>query len=454
MTGEAPAEDVVARALARVRRAGADAADALLVESDSIEVRVRGEVIETVVQSRERTLGLRALVRGASGLRSAVTSTSDVSPAAVDAMADETVELARAAAEDASAGLPGEAPAADLPDLGLFDPADRDVGVEQLVAAARAAEAEARASDRRIRNSEGSQAASSFSQVTFADSRGFLGRYEAASHSLACEPVAQDESGMQRDWWLSLSRRRSALEEPAAVGRRAAQRAVRRLGGRRVATCEVPVIFDPVTAPSLLGHLVSCVSGYALYRGTSFLRDKLGERIASERVTVVDDGRLVGGLGSRPFDGEGQPTRRTAVVERGRLSSWLLDAYSGRKLGLPSTGNAARAPGSLPSVAPGNLWLTPGDASLEEIVADTRRGLLVTELIGMGFQPVSGNYSRGAAGLWIENGEIQHPVEEVTIAGHLGEMLACIDAVGRDLVWLGRTASPPLRVAKMTVAGE
>jgi PmbA protein len=229
---------------------------------------------------------------------------------------------------------------------------------------------------------------------------------------------------------------------------------VRRLGGRRVATCEVPVIFDPVTAPSLLGHLVACVNGYAVYRGTSFLADRLGDRIASERVTVVDDGRVAGALGSRPFDAEGQATRRTTLVERGLLASWLLDAYSGRKLGSPTTGNAARAPGGLPTAAPTNLWLEPGDATLEEIVADTRRGLLVTELIGMGFQPVSGNYSRGAAGLWIEGGEIVHPVEEITIAGHLGEMLASIDAVGSDLIWLGRTASPSLRVAKMTVAGN
>jgi PmbA protein len=216
----------------------------------------------------------------------------------------------------------------------------------------------------------------------------------------------------------------------------------------------VPVIFDPVTAPSLLGHLASCVNGYAVYRGTSFLAGRMGERIASDLVRVIDDGRLPGGLGSKPFDGEGQPTRRTPLVECGVLSSWLLDAYSARKLGAVSTGNAARGPGGAPSAAPTNLWIEPGTQSLEEIVAGTERGLLVTELIGMGFQPVTGDYSRGAAGLWIEGGEIRHPVEEITIAGNLGEMLCAIDAVGSDLLWLSRVASPSLRVARMTVAGE
>ena len=214
------------------------------------------------------------------------------------------------------------------------------------------------------------------------------------------------------------------------------------------------MIFDPVTAPSLLSHLSACVSGYSVYRETSFLGGRMGERVASELVTVVDDGRLPGGLGSRPFDGEGLPTRRTTILRAGRLESWLLDAYSARKLGLAPTGSAARGPTSAPTVSPTNLWLEPGSGTLEELVAATPRGLLVTELIGMGFQPVTGDYSRGAAGLWIEGGEIVHPVEEVTIAGNLGEMLASVDAVAADLVWLGRVASPSLRVAAMTVAGE
>lgn len=447
------AEEIVERALARAAQAGADAADAMLVESDSVEARVRGEEIDFVKQAREKTLGIRALVRGPEGLRQALTSTSDLSLDAVDRMADETVALARSTAQDPAAGLPHEEFARDWPDLALYDDADRGASVEARIDQARRAEAAAREADPRISNSEGSGVGSTFSRVAYGDSRGFRGSYTAASHSLFSEPLACENGAMQRDYWMTVGRRLADLEEPEAVGRHAAQRAARRLGARRVATCEVPVIFDPVTAPSLLGHLASCLSGYAIYRGTSFLAERMDEKIASDLVSVIDDGRRPGGLGSRPFDGEGQPTRRNVVLERGRLATWLLDGYSARKVGGHSTGNAARGPGSAPGVAPTNLWLEPGGQTLEEIVADTERGLLVTELIGMGFQPVTGDYSRGAAGLWIEGGEITHPVEEITIAGNLGDMLANVDRVGSDLLWLGRTASPSLRVAGMTLAG-
>ena len=219
-------------------------------------------------------------------------------------------------------------------------------------------------------------------------------------------------------------------------------------------TCEIPVIFDPLTAPSLLGHLVACINGYSVYRETSFLAGRLGETIAASTITVIDDGRRIGGLGSKPFDGEGLPTRRTAIVENGRLTNYLLDTYSARKLALHSTGNAARTAGSPPTAAATNLWLEPGTQTLEEIVASTDRGLLITELIGMGFNPLTGDYSRGAAGFWIEAGEITRPVEELTIAGNLSEMLTDIDAIGADLLWLGPIASPSVRIAKMTVAGE
>jgi PmbA protein len=451
MSGE---RELVARALELLRRAGADAGDALLVMSQSTQTRVRGEEIDFVTQARERTLGIRALVAGARGLRTALTSTSDLEPASVASLVDATVALARATAEDPMAGLPDGGFAQDAPELDLADPRDRGVPVEERIASARGAEAAARAVDPRIVNSEGSQAASELRSVVYGNTQGFLGSYEAAFHSLSCEPIARQNGSLQRDAWWTAARRLADLEEPERVGRRAGERALRRLGARRVRTQEVPVLFDPVTAPSLLSHLVACANGYSIYRETSFLASRMGERIASELVTVIDDGRLPGGLGSRPFDGEGLPTRRTAIVQRGRLESWLLDAYSARKLGAAPTGSAARGPSSAPSVAPTNLWLEPGSGTLEELVARTPRGLLVTELIGMGFNPVTGDYSRGAAGLWIEGGEIAHAVEEITIAGNLGEMLASIDAVADDLLWLGRVASPSLRVARMTVAGE
>jgi PmbA protein len=446
--------ETVERAIRRARAAGADAADCVLVSSDELEARVRDTEIDFVSQARGRTLGIRAFLHGDSGASSASTSTSDLSEAAVDRMADETVALARATAPDPSAGLPDGGFAQDTPDLLLFDPGDRNISAEARIDAALAAEAAARGADDRIENSEGSQVGSDQSHIAYGNSLGFFGEYDSASHSLYSEPIARENGSLQRDYWMTVARRLADLDDPAEVGRRAAQRALRRLGARRVPTCQVPVIFDPVTAPSLLGHLVACVSGYAVYRETSFLAGRLGEAIAASGVTVIDDGRRPGGLGSKPFDGEGLPTRRTPVVSNGTLSSYLLDSYSARKLGLASTGNATRGPGSPPTAAATNLWLEPGTQSLEEIVADTERGLLVTELIGMGFNPVTGDYSRGAAGLWIEGGEITHPVEEITIAGHFGEMLESIDAIGSDLLWLGRSASPSVRIANMTLAGE
>jgi len=443
-------------ALASALRAGAAAADAVAVEADSLETRVRGDEIDFVKQARERKLGVRALVRGARGTRSAITSTSDLGESAVRAIAAEAVALARATAEDPAAGLPdgGFADPAALPDLALGDPADRGVSAESLIAAARSAERAARDVDPRIENSEGSSAASSFAQIAYASSAGFTGSYASASHSLFAEPIARANGHMQRDYWISAARTLTALESPEAVGRRAAERALRRLGGRSVPTCEVPVIFDPLTAASLWGQVAALVSGYAVYRGTSYLADQLGEAIASERVTLTDDARRPGGLGSRPFDGEGLPSRRTAVIERGRLASYLLDTYSARKVGGSSTGSATRSASSPPGVGTTNLGLTPGDASLDEIIADTRRGLLVTELIGMGFNPTTGDYSRGAAGLWIENGAIAHPVEEITIAGNFADMLRGIDAIGSDMLWLSRIGSPSVRIARMTVAGQ
>jgi len=449
----APAS-VLEQALAVARTAGADAADALLVEGDAIEARVRGPEIDFVKQARERTLGIRALVRGRGGARSAVTSTSDLSEEAVARMARETVALANATAEDPTAGLPDEPAALDAPDLALFDPADRGIRIETRIEQARAAEAAARALDPRIVNSEGSQVGSEFSQLSYASSAGFFGSYESAVHSLVSEPVARENGSLQRDHWFAVARRLGALEDPVSVGRRAARRALRRLGARRVATCEAPVIFDPLTAASLLHQLASCVNGYSVYREMSFLAGRLGETIASELLSVIDDGRRPGGLGSRPFDGEGLPTRRNVVLDRGRLASWLLDSYSARKLGLRSTGSAARGAGSAPTAAPSNFWLEPGTQSLEQLIAATPRGLLVTELIGQGFNPVTGDYSRGAAGQWIEGGELSGPVEELTIAGNFGEMLREVDAVGSDLLWLGRVASPSLRIARMTIAGQ
>jgi len=450
---QAEMEAVVQRALDAAARAGASQADVLLVEGDDREVRVRGSEIEFVKQAQERGLGIRALVDGKEGRQTSIVSTSDLAPDAIDRMAAEAVALAKATAADPTAGLPDGGFAEEIPDLALFDAQDRNVALDARIEDAKRAEAAARDFDPRIDNSEGSQASSGYARVVYGNSLGFVGSYESASHGLFSEPLAREGDSMQRDYWMTSGRRLSDLEDAASVGRKAAERAIRRLGGKSIKTCEAPVIFDGLTAPSLIGQIASCVSGYSIYRESSFIGDKLGEKIAASEVTIIDDGRLPGGLGSKPFDGEGQPTRRNTIVENGELQTWLLDTYSGRKLGMDSTGSAARGTGSAPRVGTTNLWLEPGEKTLDEMIAELDRGLIVTELIGMGFNPTTGDYSRGAAGLWVENGEIIHPVEEITIAGNLGDMLQSIDRIGSELAWRGRTASPPIRIASMTIAG-
>ena len=445
--------DLVRHAVAAASRAGADAADALQVASHSVEARVRGEEVEYVKQAREHTLGLRAFVRGPRGLRTALVSTSDLAKDALERLAADAVAIAGATAEDPDAGLPSDGFARELPDLALFDPADREAPLEARIAAAREAERAARAVDPRIVNSEGSTASSSFDAVAYASSAGFAGCYEGAQHWLQAHPVAAENGAMQTAWWVSASRTLGGLEDAAAVGRRAAERALAQLGARPVPTEDVPVIFEAPAARSVLGNLVACLSGSAVYRRASFLAGRLGERIGSDAVTLIDDGRLPGGLGSRPFDGEGQATRRSVLVERGRLASWLLDSYAARKLGLRGTGSAARGAASAPGPAPTNLWLEPGRASLDELVRSTGRGLLVTGLFGQGVNPVTGDFSRGARGFWIEGGEKAHPVEEVTVAGNLADLLRDVDRVASDLLWLGSLGAPSFRVARMTVAG-
>lgn len=447
---EAIARDAVERAVV----AGAESADAVLIESDSVEVRVHGDEIEFVKQARERTLGLRVFCKRDGGRSEAHASTADLSASALEELARHSVVLSRATAADPHAGLPAAGFEIAPPDLDLEDAGDFPYDVDARIEQAFAAERAARAVDPRIANSDGSESSSERSVIALANSEGFSGSYRSAHHALGSAPLARDDAGgMQRDFWLSRARRAADLDDPASVGERAAQRALARLGARQVPTCEVPVIFDPRMAPSLLRQLAGCAAGSAVYRGTTFLRERLGEHVASPLLTVVDDGRLSGGLGSKPFDGEGLSTRRNTLVERGVLATWLLDSYCARKLGLESTGSASRGVGGSPSPGTTNLWLEPGQGTLDDLVASTPRGLLVTGLIGMGFNPVTGDYSRGASGMWIEDGKLAHPVEEITIAGNLGDMLRDVDAVADDLLWLSSVASPSLRISRMTVAG-
>ncbi len=442
--------EVVQEVLERAKARGATAAEAMLVEGDSFNVQVRLGEVDVLKSAREQRLGLRVFF----GNRAATTATSDLSPASLDKLVEDTCALARAAAEDDCAGLPDpEALARSVPDLGLYDGEAEALSTEDRIALARRAEEAALGADPRIRNSEGAEFATGSGRVAHANTLSFAGEYRGSSCSLSVSPIAQDDGGMQRDYWYTVNRRFHRLEDAAAVGRRAAARALRRLGARRVSTQQVPVVFDPEMAAGLVRTLASAASGYAIYKHASFLVGRLGERIAAQGFTVTDDATLPGALGSKPFDGEGVATRRTVVVEDGALQTYLLDTYSARKLGLRSTGNAARDVGDAPGVAPTNLWLRPGTASPQEIIRSVKSGLYVTEMLGSGVNMVTGDYSRGATGIWIENGELAYPVEEITVAGNLKVMLVAVEAIGNDLEWRGRVAAPTLLIGRMTVAG-
>ena len=437
--------------LAKAKRGGATEADIIIADGETFSVQVRLGAVDRLTKARQKHLGLRVFV----GKRSASTSTSDFSADSLNQLVAETCTLAKAVVEDQVSGLPAEDQmAGERPDLDLYDLTR--LNTEQQIELAKRVEAAAMSTDERVTNSEGGDFDSSSGRVVLGNSHGFLGEYQSSSFSMSVSPVATDpETGaMQRDSWYSVQRKFAKLDSPEVVGLEAARRTVQKLGAKKVATQRLPVIFDSETAGSLMGNLCSAVSGYSLYKGASFLAGQLGKPLAPEYVTVYDDGRVIGGLGSRPFDGEGLPTRKTIVVERGVLKSYLLDTYSGRKLGLPSTGNASRSVGENPSVGPTNFYLAPGTKTAQDIIKTVKQGLYVTDLIGFGINMVTGDYSRGAAGFWIEGGELAYPVEEITIAGNLKEMFAGIEMIGSDLVFRGRIASPTVKIAEMMVAGN
>jgi PmbA protein len=443
-------DELIVSVLAHARQRGATAADGFLVEERHFTGTVRLGQVDTVTHSHDHRLSLRVFV----GKASAAASTSDLSRDSLERVVEDATALARVTAEDPHAGLPEPGELIErVPDLDLEDTGGDDLTPEAKIELARRAEAAALASDPRITNSEGAEYWDRRARYVYATSHGFARGYETTSYGLSVSPVATRNGEMQRDSWYSIARRRSRLDDGEAIGRTAAARALRRLGARKVKTSEVPVVFDPETAASLLRSLAGAASGPSLYRRASFLLDRLGSRIAAPTVTIVDDALIPGALGSRPFDGEGLPTRRTVLVQEGVLQSYLLDTYSARKLGLASTHHAARD-GSGVSVSTTNLILQPGTVSPAEIIRSVPSGLYVTELIGFGVNGVTGDYSRGAVGLWIEGGELAYPVEEVTIAGNLLDMLGAVEVVGNDLVLRDRTASPTLKIARMVVAGE
>ncbi len=442
------AADVVERAL----HAGATDAEAVVREGDEFSVGVRLGEVETLKESGSRALGVRVFL----GQRAASVSTSDLSPQGVDSLVRSAVALARISSEDPFAGLPDADEFGQVPhDLELYHEDVLSLPAAERILYAKRAEAVAMAADTRIQNSDGSSFDAATGRIVLANSRGFHGEYRSSYCSIAVSPIAIGADGeMQRDYWYSSARTVRRLDAPEAVGAEAARRTLRRLDARRVPTQQVPVVFAPEVARSLVGSIFSAASGDAIYRGASFLAGLAGQQVASPAVTVVDDGALVGGFGSAPFDGEGLPRRRTDIIESGVLKNYLLNSYTARKLNLRSTGNAGRGLAGNPHVDAGNLYLEAGTHTPEEIIAGVQRGLYVTGLIGQGVNLVTGDYSRGASGIWIENGELAFPVQEITVAGNLREMLRNVAAIGNDLVFRGSVASPTLCIEGMTVAGE
>jgi PmbA protein len=449
-------EPLVADVVSLAMKAGASDAEAVAREGDEFSVNVRLGQVETLKESGSRGLGLRVF----RGSQTGSASTSDLTAEGIRQLVEGALALSKVTEEDPFTGLPekGEFGKA-AGDLHLYYEDVYSLTGPERIEWAKRAEAAALEADKRITNSDGGSFDAATGRKALANSRGFVGSYRTSYAGVSAAPLAMDADGkMQRDGWWSSVRRIGDLESPESIGKEAARRTLRRLGARRVPTQRVPIVFAPETARTLIGSVFDAASGDAIWRGASYLAGKLGETIAAPSLTIVDDNTMllptgVGGFGSSPFDDEGLPSQRTVVVEGGVLRTYLLNTYSARKLGMKSTHNAARGLAGAPGIGCGNLFLEPGELTPEQIIGDVLAGLYVTSLMGFGTNLVTGDYSRGATGLWIENGQLTHAVEQVTIAGNLAEMLRHVSAIGNDLVFRGSVAAPTLRIDGMTVAG-
>jgi len=437
--------DLLSDLIARARTAGADAADAVLISGTSLGVQRRLGKTEHVERSEGRDLGLRVFL----GQRAAIVSSSTMDPASFTELAERAVAMARVVPEDPYAGLADTAAPPEQAALDLLDPTEPTT--EQLVARAAAAEDAALAVPG-ITNSEGADAGFGRAEAFLVTSAGFAGSSARSSHSVSATALAGAGTAMQRDYDYHSTVYLSDLDDPVRIGRSAGERAIARLNPTRPATARLPVIYDPRVAGGLIGHLAGAINGASVARGTSFLKDKMGQRLFAAGIAVHDDPRRVRGLRSRVFDGEGTPTAVRALVDDGVLTTWLLDSRSARQLGLRSAGHAARGTGGPPSPGPSNLYLAAGQLTPAELMADIKLGLYVTELIGMGVNGVTGDYSRGAAGFMIRDGAIAEPVAEITIAGNLLDMFAHLTPAN-DLRFRRGTDAPTVRVDGMTLAG-
>ncbi len=431
--------------IAAARRAGADAADALLVASASLSVKRRMRQIEQLERSEGIDIGLRVFV----GQRQAIVASTDPDPRGFAALAERAVAMARVVPEDPFAGLPG---LVAIPPRALDLHDAEEPSAEALLERAALAE-EAALAVPGVTNSEGADAGWGRTEVALAASNGFAGTYLRTSHSISATALAGTGTGMERDYDWSSTVHLADLDDPVAIGRRAAEQAVRRLNPTRPRTARIPVVFDARVAGSLLGHLSGAINGAAVARGTSFLKDRMGERVLAAGLVVRDDPLRPRGLRSRPFDGEGMPGAARAVIDDGVLTTWLLDWRSARQLGLDSTGHASRGTGGPPGPSATNLWLEPGRLTPAELMSDIVEGLFVTDLIGMGVNGLTGDYSRGAAGFMIRNGQLAEAVSEVTIAGNLRDIFLNMTPAN-DLVFRRGTDSPTVRIDGLTLAGS
>ncbi len=441
------AQDIVGKA----RAAGASDAEVTIAEGEEFSANVRMREVENLKEAGSRGAGLRILI----GKRTGASYTSDLSGEGIAHLVKSAIELADITTEDPHAGLPDPDEFGRVEgDLGLYSASVAELDTGFKIEIAKRAEDAALTTDPRISNSEGASFDNYVGQHIFANSRGFAGAYRSSYCSLSTSPVARDGDSMERDYWYTMARDFAGLEAPEYVGRMAAQRALRRLNAVKVETQKVPVIFEPRTARSLLDNIFEAVHGMSVYRHESFLAGKLGEKVASECVTLIDDGTIPGLFGTSPFDDEGVASRRTMVIERGVLKNYMLNTYAARKLGMKTTGSASRGLTGNAGIGHGNFFLEKGVQTPEQLIAGIPNGFYVTELMGFGVNVVTGDYSRGAAGLWIRNGELAFAVSEVTIAGNLNEMLLGIEAVANDLEFRGSVAAPTIKMGEMTVGGK
>jgi PmbA protein len=432
--------DVAQAALREARTQGASSAEAAAQLSQGLSLTVRLGEVETLEQTRDKGLQISVYF----GQRTGSASTTDLSVNAVRDTVRAACTIARYTAEDDCAGLADpERLARQVPDLDLMHP--WQPSVEHAIDLARECEDAARAADKRVTNSEGATVSTNEGVEVYANSHGFVGTLAGTRHSLSCSVIAQDASGMQRDYWFSVSRRPGELEAPAAIGKRAALRAVKRLSARKLSTRRAPVIYDAPVAASLLSHFIGAIRGESLYRGASFLIDHLGKPVFAPFVHLHEQPHLKGALGSTPFDNEGVATAPRDLIRDGVLQGYVLDSYSARKLKMATTANAGGVH---------NLTIDLGTLAFPQLLQQMGTGLFVAELIGFGVNTVTGDYSRGAAGFWVENGEIAYPVEEITIAGNLRDMYRGIVAVGNDLDVRGNVRTGSILIDEVTIAGS